>query len=485
MRNQEIIRATALQPRELLIAEKILDQFLTIISFAMKKILNNTASIVVVIVLFSFNRKSVTDSEIFKNIPASYYSSEVLDKWMEMQIKLMSRTPSTFNGPFVRIYSYSAIAAYFAVYPGMIKSSFTKFSPSQLNRLQVLPEIDAKKKYHWPASLNAALAFMSRSMFPSASAENKIAIDSLENALNKNFDKAADAVTIERSKQYGLQVARSIYMWAESDGYIHANDAFTPPSGPGNWEPTPPNFLKPSTPHWGSLRTMIEGSMENSEPPAPIPYSEDSASAFYKEVKLVYDISKNMSADQKNIALFWKEINPGITAPGHWLNILRQVMKKENASLDKAAFVYALTGMALNDAWISSWKTRYTYNVLRPVTFIRRVMKHEDWLSFVPTPPHPEYTSGFAAMGGAVCEALAYVFGNDYQLTDHTYDFAGMAPRTYYSFRSMAKEAGDSKLLGGIHYRFSVDAGLQQGSDVAKNIVRILFQQELPSLPAN
>ena len=116
-------------------------------------------------------------------------------------------------------------------------------------------------------------------------------------------------------------MARSIYKWAESDGYLHANDAFTLPSGPGKWEPTPPNFLKPSTPHWGSLRTMIEGSMENSEPPAPIPYSEDSASAFYKEVKLVYDISKNMSADQKNIALFWKEINPGITAPGHWLNI--------------------------------------------------------------------------------------------------------------------------------------------------------------------
>jgi hypothetical protein len=49
----------------------------------------------------------------------------------------------------------------------------------------------------------------------------------------------------------------------------------------------------------------------------------------------------------------------------------------------------------------------------------------------------------------------------------------------------MAKEAGDSKLLGGIHYRFSVDAGLQQGRDVAKNIVRILFQQKQSSIPAN
>jgi hypothetical protein len=214
--------------------------------------------------------------------------------------------------------------------------------------------------------------------------------------------------------------------------------------------------------------------MSNTQPPAPIPYSEDSASAFYKEVKTVYDVSQSLTAEQKKIALFWKEINPGISAPGHWLNILRQVVQKENASLDEGAFAYALTGMALNDAWISSWKTRYVYNVLRPVTYIREVMKHKDWLSFVPTPPHPEYTSGFATMGAAVCEILATLFGNDYQMTDHTYEYAGMSPRTYYSFQAMAKEAGDSKMFGGIHYPFSIQAGLQQGRAVAKNIVRIL-----------
>jgi hypothetical protein len=52
-----------------------------------------------------------------------------------------------------------------------------------------------------------------------------------------------------------------------------------------------------------------------------------------------------------------------------------------------------------------------------------------------------------------------------------------MKPRTYYSFRALAKEAGDSKIFGGIHYRFSVEAGLQEGNAVADNILKLLFQK--------
>ena len=192
---------------------------------------------------------------------------------------------------------------------------------------------------------------------------------------------------------------------------------------------------------------------------------------------------KNLTPDQKAIVLFWKEINPGVTAPGHWLNIVRQVMQKDKSKLDKSAFAYALTGMALNDAWISCWKTRYTYNVLRPITYIRDVMGYKDWLPMLGTPPHPEYTSGFAAMAGSVAEALTIIFGNNYKLTDHTYDYLGMLPRTYDSFHAIAKEAGDSKFYCGIHYLLSVDIGLDQGKAVAKNIAGILLQKGKPAKP--
>ena len=427
--------------------------------------------------LLSFQKNKWINAPADKSHVASSYSSDVLDKWMSMQIRLMASTPATFNGPFVRIYAYSGVAGYAAIYPGISKKSIDLFLITRLNNMPDLPATDPNKKYHWPSSINAALAFMNRSMFPMANAANKMAIDSLEEALKKAFSKKVDDTTIKFSADYGLQVAKKIFTWAETDGYRNSSNPYTPPAGQGLWKPTAPKFASAVTPYWGRLRTIVAGSIDNTQPAPPPNYSEDTLSVFYKMVKQVYDISKGITPEQKNIALFWKDISPGVTAPGHWLNILRQVIQKENTPLDKAAFAYALSGMALNDTWISSWKTRYTYNLLRPITYIQTVMGHKDWAPTIPTPPHPEYPGGHAAMSSAVAEALAVVFGNDYSFTDHTYDQFGMQPRTYPSFWAIAKEAADSKVYGGIHYRLSVDIGLQQGKDVTQNIVSILLNK--------
>jgi hypothetical protein len=438
----------------------------------MKKIQVLMNSILLLTLLLSFNIRTVTEKGVNATLPASSYSSVELQQWMALQVRLMSRTPAVFNGPFVRIYSCSGLVAYQAVFPGIENRCPFWFPAESLNQFPTLAKIAPGKKYHWPSSLNAAMAFINRSMFQSIDADGKTAIDSLEAAIKASFKKDVDAATAERSAQFGVETAKKILDWAESDGYHHAGHVASIPSGPGKWKPTPPHYARPIAPVWGSLRTMV--TTEKAEAPAPVPYSEDSASAFYKEAKEVYEISEHITSEQKQIALFWKEINPGFTAPGHWLNILRQVIQKEKAPLDKAAFSYALTGFALNDAWISSWKSRYVYNVLRPVTYIRETMGHTNWLSLVPTPPHPEYTSGFAAMAGAVCGALAAVFGNEYQFTDNSYADAGLGQRTFYSFSGMAKEAGQSKIYGGIHYRFSVEAGLQQGVRTADDIVQKL-----------
>ena len=410
----------------------------------------------------------------FYSPPSSAYSSTILNNWMTMQIRIMSTTIASYNGPFVRIYSYCGLVAYESIHPGILTTSKNNFPLAALNNFPSIPSIEKNKKYHWPSSLNAALAFMNKAMFSNTSPANKAAIDSLEMTLKKMFIKTLDSATIERSSDFGKMVAKKIFEWAETDGYKKAGNPYMPPSGPGKWIPTPPAYAKASTPYWGNLRTMVTGSIENTQPPPPPPYSEEPGSDFYKMIQQVYNVDQAMTAEQKNITVFWRDINPGVTAPGHWLNILLQVFQKEKTPLDKAAFTYAFTGMALNDAWISCWKTRYEYNLLRPVTFIRNVMGHSEWLPFLSTPPHPEYTSGFAAMAGAVCEALTIVFGNNYRLVDHTYDDVGFKPRSFNSFNAMAREAGDSKFYGGIHYKLSVDAGLKQGQAVSQNIKTLL-----------
>lgn len=416
--------------------------------------------------------------------PVSSYHFPVLDHWMRLQIRLMSTTMANFNGPFVRIYSYSGLAAYEAILPGFEKNSKYLLDHAAFNQFPSMPQIEKSKNYHWPSSLNAALAFMNRAMFPAATTENKLAIDSLENYFTEKFLTESDAGTVERSALFGKSVAQKIFEWSETDGYRRANDPYNPPIGPGKWVPTAPGYVRAITPYLGRLRTMVTNSIANADPPSPPPYSEDSNSIFYKMNHEVYYVNQQLTATQKEFVAFWRDINPGVTAPGHWLNILRQVLLKEKDSrLDRATYAYALTGLALNDAWISSWKTRYEYNLLRPITYIRQVMGYKDWLPVLITPPHPEYTAGFAAMAGAVSESLTAVFGNNYKLTDHTYDEYDMKARSYNSFHEMASEASDSKFYGGIHYKLSVDAGLLQGRQIARNVVSIVTGKKSQALP--
>ena len=62
------------------------------------------------------------------------------------------------------------------------------------------------------------------------------------------------------------------------------------------------------------------------------------------------------------------------------------------------------------------------------------------------------------------------MFDNPQTFTDHTYDYLGMAPRTYPSFAAIAEEAGMSRFYAGIHFMPAVQAGLTQGKKVVANI---------------
>ena len=232
---------------------------------------------------------------------------------MTIQIKLMSTTPASFSGPFVRIYGYTSIATYLSIYPSIPSNSPNWFSLSRLNQLRSLPEIDKTRYYHWPSSVNAALANMTRLMFPLTNAANRRAVDSLENALNAVFEKEPGA---ETASSYGKRIAHLVYDWAQTDGYLQGNESYTPRAGRAAWRPTAPSFAKAVTPYWGDLRSTVIGSMENTQPLGPIPYSEDIESDFYKAVKQVFDITENISDEQKEIAFFWRDINPGSNCTG-------------------------------------------------------------------------------------------------------------------------------------------------------------------------
>ncbi len=396
---------------------------------------------------------------------ASSYSADVIDKWITMQLRLMRDATGIANVAFSRYYAYSGIAALESLTPALPqKNALSK----KWNGLTGLPTIESPKNYFWPASVNTALASMNRNIFTTASSIDKAAIDSLESALNTSFLATKNAIT--RSNAFGKSVADAVFNWSETDGYKNASSSYTPPVGAGLWVPTPPALAAASTPYWGNNRFIVAGSGLNTQPDAPIAYSEDPSSSFFQMAKQVYDASQVLTADQTNMAFFWRDI-PGVTSPGHWLSILQQVLAQTNSQLDKAALAYAVTGVCLSDACISCWQTKYNDNLVRPITYIRNVMGFTTWNSLLTTPAHPEYSSAHAVLSAATADAFTTLFGNIGSFTDHTYDYMGFPSRTYSSFTAIGVDAGNSRLYAGIHYQPSIDTGLIQGRKVTANIL--------------
>jgi hypothetical protein len=392
------------------------------------------------------------------------YGADVAIAWINMQMRLM-RASGITNSLLARPYAYSGVALYETVVAGM--PAYQSVAP-QLNGLSGLPKTEHGFAYHWASAANAALAFMNRHMFSTASAANKAAIDSLENVLNLQYLDDADAETISRSIAFGRAVAQKVFDWSETDGYLHASDPYTPPAGPGLWVPTPPAFANAATPYFGNLRTIVPGSGDNSQPDAPFPYSTDASSDFYKMIKQVYDVSQTLTPQQTAQALWWRD-SPG-TVPAHYLNILSLALQKENSPLDIAAYSWAISGMTVFDVFISCWQTKFHYNLVRPVTYIRTVLGHASWSPLFATPAHPEYSAAHATVSSAYADAMTTVFGENFSFTDNTYDFLGMPPRSFSSFKALGEDAGNSRLLAGIHYQHSIDIGLGQGRKVAQNI---------------
>jgi hypothetical protein len=307
---------------------------------------------------------------------------------------------------------------------------------------------------------------------------NLASIDSLENAYNQKLKLVVPTETFSRSQDFGKSIAAAVYNWSLSDNYNTSNTGYVPPVFPGAWVPTPPAFAKPVSPFVSSARPFLAENLTAVAPAFPYPYSEDPQSDFYKTVKTVYDVSKTLTQEQKDIALFWVDQGNGlgVTPDGHNISIIEQALQQANASLAVSAEAYAKAGIADREAYIECFRSKYKYNVLRPVTYIQKLIE-PGWLPFITTPAHPEYPAAHAFVTGTVMEAVTKVLGSHITVTDHTYDFRGWTPRTYTTLTAAGEEAGISRLYGGIHYLPSINTGLLLARDLGKKIGDIQLRE--------
>ncbi len=391
---------------------------------------------------------------------------QVLHNWYRMVLELVRHTP-TYSPPVAsRAFAYLGVTAYEATASGGGLASLA----GQLNALTPAPEREPGAVYDEAVVMQAAMAFGVRNFFGNTGPTGQRAMKAMEAQLSQLTATGLPEDVVARSVAYGEAVGAHVLDWSMEDGgavvenmgfpFDHAlNDR------PGAWAPTSLVVQQqaPLLPRWGENRSFAMPTGASCPLPPPPSYNEEAGSNFHAEAVEVYETSKALTPEQTAIARFWSDdpmLSP--TPPGHWIFIAMDILQAKKADVAERADLLARLGVALADSFIGCWHAKFEYDLIRPVTYIRRVID-SSWQPILITPPFPEYPSGHSTQSGAAAVVLTAHFGDDFAFEDATHVDEGLAIRAFPDFWAAAEEAAISRLYGGIHFRAAIERGLEQG----------------------
>jgi hypothetical protein len=420
-----------------------------------------------------------------------FANREVAVKWTDLFLNIERNAAGYRPGGAPRVWALMAMSAYEGCIQGMPEFN----SLANLQAGLSLPQPEAGKAYHWPTVVNASYAYLMPKYFPSANSTHQQEIATLKNYFEDKYRNEAGSETFDRSKAYGEAVAAAVFAWSETDvqeGGQKANDVWQDPfagydhaahyDGPGDWVPTYPGPGDGMYPKWGHKRTFSSLTDAQKLCKAPLPYSEDVNSKLYSQALEVYaHNTPSLSYEDEWVGEFWSDDLVNLTfSPGpRWLAIGNQVLELENSNLETALYMHAKVGMAVADAAVACWYSKYYYNVERPQSYINRLID-PNWKPnlYNPltgeeglTPSFPAYPSGHSTMGAAGAETLGSIFGYAYAMTDNCHlgrtEFEG-TPRTFGSFFEMAQENAWSRVPLGVHFRMDSEEGVAFGTRIGR-----------------
>lgn len=184
--------------------------------------------------------------------------------------------------------------------------------------------------------------------------------------------------------------------------------------------------------------------------PAKFDIRSPSTIDFCQELTTVQQTLANLTAQQKEIAVYWSE-GP---ATNQWTPIIDILINTYRLTPVRAARVLAAIQAGINDAFVVCWFYKYLWNVARPVQL------DPSLITVVPTPSFPSYPSGHATMAGAAEVILSYFFKPESQ-----------------RLKELAEECAKSRLYAGVHFNVDDDEGLRLGRQIGDIVVDILKRQ--------
>jgi len=400
------------------------------------------------------------------------FSVDVPDAYFDLSRSFTKRTGGFTPPVQARAYGYMGLALYEALVGGMPGN---RSIASQLNGIGALPQ-PKEIPYQWPLVANAAMAEVMRGLWGDKTdhaTQNIADLDALEASFVSQYGQGAPGL-VKQSIDFGHAVGAAVYAASLDDGenesYLtNFPSTYVPPAGPQFWVPTAPGQVA-LQPFWAAtMKPLVLSAPDVCDPVPPPAYSEQTDSPFYAEAKQDYDISKTLTDDQRTIARYWADGAGTFSGPGHSMAIVAEVLTQHGGTLADAAEAYARAGIANADALTAIWSAKFRYNLIRPVTYIRRVID-PNWTPLLPTPPFPEYVSAHSGQSAASLATLEAMFGTDVPFVDHAHDADGFLPRSFDRIFAAAEEAGVSRIYAGIHFMSGNLNGRALGECVAAKV---------------
>ncbi len=301
----------------------------------------------------------------------------------------------------------------------------------------------------------------------------------LDAARSASLSQIPDGPVKEEGLAVGEAVAVQIVALRSTDG-SDVDGTYTFGSGPGEYQRTPPTFGNPVLPAFRFVTPFVLRRGDQFRAEGPPRLRSDRYAADFNEVKRLGSVnSAERSAEQTEIALCGAE--PPLAM---WNRVARSMTAQRQTGLVENARLFALMNLAMMDATIACWDSKYTYRFWRPVTAIPladtdgndETVADPAWTPLRPTPLHPEYPSGHSCVSTAAAKVLTSFFGTHSAFSTATSTCPAGVVRGYDSFKALADEVGDSRIYIGFHFRSSIRDGAKIGRHVGHWTVRRFLQ---------
>ena len=377
-------------------------------------------------------------------------------------------------------------------------------------------------------SISAAVAQAAHdtlvALFPSQEAK-------LDAFLAEDLSEIPDGQLKTNGIALGQRAAAAVLAARATDGSQHEEltmgtgpDNFHTSNDPGKWRQDPISQIGVALGvKWGEVKPFVLERGDQFRVPLPPALGSAEYTDAFNEVRLLGGdglmTPTTRTTEQTQIGIFWAyDGTPSLCAPPRLYNqVTMKIAHKMGTDTDALdlARLLALVNVAMADAGIAAWESKYYYQYWRPVTGIREADDKTGPsglgdgnpatigdMNFSPlgapasnlmgvnfTPPFPAYPSGHAVFGGALFQTLRNFYRTDrIPFTFVSDEFNGVTKgvnessprpvveRRFSSLSQAEEENGRSRIYLGIHWVFDATEGIKQGNRVADYVFKNILE---------